>query len=414
MVTDFRPRNKRWIRLRIGTYAFFGNMHQRKLRPQPPRCCNMVLLNALVNDTRQLRGHAILPVTVRLLRQRSEAYLPFLNRVLTDLIPAAANNQQGTKLFTLLPQCSNQMAFVEITTSGLHRLLHLMPDSPPFIPDLNSRTTPLFEVRKVLWWMMFTSPPQQTKWLSQSPLDQRIVLGMQAQNAGSASSHCLSLRLKQSCPFVGTSMLQTTSLANGTASTPRVLQIRGMSANLRLEGKVKLKKMLLPGKAFSSCVSAPNGAGELILAPPMMADVMALHVSPGNEWIVGESCFLAFTPGVQKSIKAQGLGKALFSGEGLFVTKVSGTGVAFITSLGAIHGIDLAAGQDYIIENDHLVAWHASMTYKIENVGSFMTSLVSSEGKICRFSGPGTVYMQTRNPSALADYMRSIGVGRSQ
>ncbi|DBA69069.1 TPA: hypothetical protein ACH3X2_013230 [Trebouxia sp. C0005] len=126
----------------------------------------MVLLNALVNDTRQLRGHAILPVTVRLLRQRSEAYLPFLNRVLTDLIPAAANNQQGTKLFTLLPQCSNQMAFVEITTSGLHRLLHLMPDSPPFIPDLNSRTTPLFEVRKVLWWMMFTRYPQFCNTLS--------------------------------------------------------------------------------------------------------------------------------------------------------------------------------------------------------------------------------------------------------
>lgn len=206
-----------------------------------------------------------------------------------------------------------------------------------------------------------------------------------------------------------TCQLQPNASINLTAGV-----MAGMSANLRLEGKVKLKKMLLPGKAFSSCVSAPNGAGELILAPPMMADVMALHVSPGNEWIVGESCFLAFTPGVQKSIKAQGLGKALFSGEGLSVTKVSGTGVAFITSLGAIHGIDLAAGQDYIIDNDHLVAWHASMTYKIENVGSFMTSLVSSEGKICRFSGPGTVYMQTRNPSALADYMRSIGVGRSQ
>ena len=203
--------------------------------------------------------------------------------------------------------------------------------------------------------------------------------------------------------------LQPNSSINITAGV-----MAGMSANLRLEGKVKLKNMFMPGKTFSSCVTAPNGPGELILAPPMMADVMPLHLGGGNEWIVGESCFLGYTPGVQKSMRTQGLGKAIFSGEGLFVTKLSGTGVAFITSLGAIHGIQLQAGEEYIIDNDHLVAWNASMTYKVENMGSFMTAMVSSEGKVCRFSGPGTVYMQTRNPSALAAYMRSIGVGKAQ
>lgn len=81
----------------------------------------------------------------------------------------------------------------------------------------------------------------------------------------------------------------------------------GMSANLKLEGKVKLKNMFTPGKTFSSTVSAPNGPGELLLAPPMMADVMPLHLGGGTEWIVGESCFLGFTPGVQKSLKTQGL-----------------------------------------------------------------------------------------------------------
>ena len=86
-----------------------------------PDAATMVLLNALVNNIRQLIGPANLPVTDRLLRRRSDAYLPILHRVLTDLIPAAANNQQGTKLFTLLPQCSNQAAFVKITSSGLHR-----------------------------------------------------------------------------------------------------------------------------------------------------------------------------------------------------------------------------------------------------------------------------------------------------
>ena len=147
VVTNFRPRIKRWIRLRIGTYAFFGNMHQRKLKSwaglllwagttlnqsvttllprytslSTPDAATMVLLSALVNNIRQEIGPANLPVTDRLLRRRSEAYMPILHRVLTDLVPAAANNQQGTKLFTLLPQGSNQAAFVKITSSGLHR-----------------------------------------------------------------------------------------------------------------------------------------------------------------------------------------------------------------------------------------------------------------------------------------------------
>lgn len=103
----------------------------------------------------------------------------------------------------------------------------------------------------------------------------------------------------------------------------------------------------------------------------------------------------------------------MFSGEGLFVTKLSGNGVAFITSLGAIHSVQLQPGREYIIDDEHLVAWSATMTYKIELIGGFMTSMVSSEGSICRFTGPGTVYMQSRNPGSLAAYMRSIGVGKT-
>ena len=141
-----------------------------------------------------------------------------------------------------------------------------------------------------------------------------------------------------------------------------------------------------------------------------MSDVMPLHISGGNEWFVGESCFLGWTTGVQKSFKRQTFKQAFFSGEGLFVTKLSGNGVAFITSLGAIHSVQLQSGQEYIIDNDHLVAWSASMTYKVESIGSFMTSMVSDEGKVCRFTGPGTVHMQTHNPNSLAIYLRSLGI----
>ena len=40
--------------------------------------------------------------------------------------------------------------------------------------------------------------------------------------------------------------------------------------------------------------------------------------------------------GIIKDYKAQSIGKAMFSGEGWFVYKISGSGILWISSLGAI------------------------------------------------------------------------------
>ena len=52
---------------------------------------------------------------------------------------------------------------------------------------------------------------------------------------------------------------------------------------------------------------------------------------------------LTLCAGVVKDYKAQGLTKAMFSGEGFFVYKVSGIGIMWISSLGAIIRKDVSA-----------------------------------------------------------------------
>ena len=56
-------------------------------------------------------------------------------------------------------------------------------------------------------------------------------------------------------------------------------------------------------------------------------------------------CHLLLTrfTGVIKDYKAQGLSKAMFSGEGFFVYKVSGIGILWISSLGAIIRKDVSS-----------------------------------------------------------------------
>ena len=79
-----------------------------------------------------------------------------------------------------------------------------------------------------------------------------------------------------------------------------------------------------------------TGPGELLLAPPALGDITVLRLSGNEQWNVGKDGFLASTQGVVKEYKSQGLGKAMFSGEGLFVYKITGTGLLWMTSLGAI------------------------------------------------------------------------------
>ena len=98
----------------------------------------------------------------------------------------------------------------------------------------------------------------------------------------------------------------------------------------------------------------------------------------------------------------QNLGKGLFSGAGLFVVKASGTGTLFFNSFGAIYPLELQVGEEMVVDTGHLVAWDADMNYKVTKASSgIMSSLTSGEMLVCKFTGPGKVYTQSRNPGWL-------------
>merc|ERR1712000_784853 len=138
-----------------------------------------------------------------------------------------------------------------------------------------------------------------------------------------------------------------------------------MAGSIQLTGKAKfsMKKLMTGGDMMESTFVGP---GRLALGPTLFGDIITLHVDGRQNWIIGKDAFLACTPEVHKESKSQGFSKALFSGE------------------------------HHIVDNGHLVAW--SCDYKIEKAGGgFMGSMKTGEGLVCRFTGPGSVYMQTRN-----------------
>lgn len=109
----------------------------------------------------------------------------------------------------------------------------------------------------------------------------------------------------------------------------------GMSPTITLKGQVKfsLKKVITGGEMTKSQYTGP---GELLLAPSSIGDITIIKLGGQEQWSVGKDAFLACTQGIVTEYKSQGLGKALFSGEGLFVYKISGQGILWVTSFGAI------------------------------------------------------------------------------
>jgi hypothetical protein len=108
-----------------------------------------------------------------------------------------------------------------------------------------------------------------------------------------------------------------------------------MSPTITLKGAVKfsMKKLLTGGQMASSTYT---GTGELLLAPNAIGDIRGISLDGNQMWNIGKDAFLAATEGIVRETKSQGIGKAFFSGEGLFIYKISGRGVIWVTSFGAI------------------------------------------------------------------------------
>ncbi|KAI0429746.1 tryptophan RNA-binding attenuator protein-like domain-containing protein [Xylaria sp. FL1042] len=197
----------------------------------------------------------------------------------------------------------------------------------------------------------------------------------------------------------------TIQLAMGCPLTARPGVLIAMSPTITLKGEYKfsMKKLVASGAEMGQ--STFIGPGELLLAPSMLGDITTIRLSGEESWSVGKDAYVAHTQGVTRDYKRQGLGKAMFSGEGLWVHKVTGIGLLWITSFGAIIRKDLVEGEKYIVDNGHLVAWNVKYVMERVASGGIIAGFASGEGLVCKFTGPGTVFLQTRNPRAFGAYM---------
>lgn len=188
-----------------------------------------------------------------------------------------------------------------------------------------------------------------------------------------------------------------------------------MSSTIDVDGKLEggvlrgLGRMLAGEKFFFQTLVANRGSGEVLFAPSVPGGITDVELDGSYGLCVQKDGFLGATEGIEVSTQVQNLTRGLFSGEGFFILKISGRGTTFISSYGAIHPINLEAGEEMIIDNSHLVAWPDYMNYQIEKASKgWISSFTSGEALVCRFRGPGTVLVQTRNPGGFGAWIQQF------
>jgi uncharacterized protein (TIGR00266 family) len=184
-----------------------------------------------------------------------------------------------------------------------------------------------------------------------------------------------------------------------------------MSANVELQSEMKggffgaIKRAAGGESAFVSTFTARGGAGEVCLAPGAPGDIAGLELN-NQMFCVQSSSYLAGDANLTVDTRWGGA-KNFFGGEGLFVMQVSGSGLLLLSSFGAIHRKRLQPGERYVVDTGHLVAWEGTTQYSLRKAAAgFWRSMMSGEGIVSEFIGPGEILIQTRNLEAFAGLMK--------
>lgn len=90
------------------------------------------------------------------------------------------------------------------------------------------------------------------------------------------------------------------------------------------------------------------------------------------------------------------LGRGFFGGEGFIMQRISGEGTAFVEIDGYCKEYTLAAGESIIVDTGYLAAMSETCTMDIQTVKGIKNALFGGEGIFnTRITGPGKVYIQS-------------------
>jgi len=187
-----------------------------------------------------------------------------------------------------------------------------------------------------------------------------------------------------------------------------------MTSNIEVETRTRIREggfwrtikiSLLGGETlFINDYTARGSSGKVGFVSAPLGDITRLEVSRERGYIIQSSAYIASTSGVHLDTEWQGFTRGLF-GQNLFMIKTLGEGDVFINTFGAIDKHELKSGETLVVDNFHLAALSTTCRYKVRMFGGLKSTLLGGEGLVTDITGPGEVYIQTKNPMEFVNWL---------
>jgi uncharacterized protein (TIGR00266 family) len=184
-----------------------------------------------------------------------------------------------------------------------------------------------------------------------------------------------------------------------------VSMTEGVVMETKMQGGLfkALGRSFLGGESFfQNTFKATSAGGEINLASALPGDMFVLNLD--RPMLVQSGSYVASESSIEIDTKFGGA-KTFFASEGLFLLKASGSGKLLLSSFGAIHEVNLAAGAKYVVDTGHFVAFDEGIGFNVRRVGGIKSTLFSGEGLVVDITGPGRVLIQSRSTDSFLGWL---------
>lgn len=187
---------------------------------------------------------------------------------------------------------------------------------------------------------------------------------------------------------------QPDSMLTMTPGLRLTAQVGGTAGARGVMGGIK---GLVSGESFFTAVyTARTDGAQLSLVPDAIGEIVGLTVSDAAPIMLSSGSFLASEGSVNLDARFAGV-KGWMAQKGFFLLRATGTGSVFISSYGAVIRRDLAVEEQLIVDNRYVLAFTEGMKFELVTAARELSdALMSGEGLVNRYTGPGTLYYQTR------------------
>jgi len=168
-------------------------------------------------------------------------------------------------------------------------------------------------------------------------------------------------------------------------------------------------KMFSGESMFQNTYTSEGGPGMIAFASSVPGSIIPFDISQGDMIVqkggyLASEPSVEFSVAFQKKI-----GAGFFGGEGFIMQRLHGKGIALVEIDGYVVEYDLQAGQQMVIDTGYLAAMTGTCTMDIQSVKGIGNALFGGEGLFNTIvTGPGKIYLQTMPISQLAGAVASV------